>query len=182
MLCGAELTNGLLLLTAEVSCLSPGYIWLYSSAVLFILWVQQETWHFFHLSLNWDLGGESWNACLGSSGLLGWLTACPWKPLGGRFLHLQMLLSCSGRDALWLCVVWLQLSPERPQCEPAQGPRPWRQTGRKAVPWRGALSLTVAAAEVAVEALAQACLGLGLMSDRLQSAALVHCWLGCSSC
>ena len=34
VLYGAELTNGLLPLTAKVSCLSPGSILLYSSAVL----------------------------------------------------------------------------------------------------------------------------------------------------
>lgn len=43
------------------------FSWLYMTlfqSVLFTLWAQQETWHFFPLSLNWDLGGESWNACV----------------------------------------------------------------------------------------------------------------------
>lgn len=45
------------------------------------------------------------------------------KPTWRRTLPpLQVLPAPSGRDALRLCLAWLQLSPERPQCEPAQGP------------------------------------------------------------
>lgn len=72
--------------------------------------------------------GEPECLCLGGSGVLGWL-AVPETHLEEDTFHLQMLPSPSGRDALWLCLVWLQLYPERPQCEPAQGPRPWWLTG-----------------------------------------------------